>query len=204
MSATALAAALSQDQYLIRQKVIKILGNAFHVYDMAGKVVLYSKLKAFKLKEDIRLSAGEGETVPLMKIRARSIIDFGASYDVMDMTTGGEEGLKVGALRRKGLKSLLRDAWEILDAGDNVIGTIQEDSSFKAVVRRFVDYAAAFMPQSFHAEVGGQRVFEMKQNFNPCVKKMVLDFSVDPRHTLDRRLGMAAAVLLMAIEGRQG
>ena len=60
------------------------------------------------------------------------------------------------------------------------------------------------MPQSFHAEVGGQRVFEMKQNFNPCVKKMVLDFSVDPRHTLDRRLGMAAAVLLMAIEGRQG
>ena len=153
-------------------------------------------------------------------IRARSIIDFAAAYDVLDMTAGGGEGFspgqtleyaahpeggqKIGALRRKGLRSILRDAWEIMDPADRVIGTINEDSGLKAFVRRYVDLASAVMPQAFHAEVDGHRVFEMRQNFNPFVRKMTCDFSIDPQHTLDRRLGMAAAVLLMAVEGRQG
>lgn len=207
-AASSLAAALDQDQYVIRAKVFKIFGQAFHVYDAADKVVLYCKLKAFKLKEDITLFAGEDQQAPLMRIKARRAIDWSASYDVLDLTaaptSGGGEGVKVGALRRKGMKSLLRDAWEFLDPADNVIGTITEDSGVKALVRRFVDFAAALMPQAFHAEIDGRRVFEMQQNFNPFVKKMTCDFSHDPQHRLDRRLGMAAAVLLMAIEGRQG
>ena len=218
-NAPSLAAALSHDHFLIRQKVLKLFGQAFHVYDAGGNVVLYCKLKAFKLKEDISLFAGEGQQVPLMRIKGRSIIDFAAAYDVLDLTapTSGfssgqtleyaahpDGGAKIGALRRKGFSSLFRDAWEILDPGDRVIGTISEDSGLKAFVRRWVDAASMFMPQAFHAEVGGKRVFEMRQNFNPFVRKMTCDFSGDPSHTLDRRLGMAAAVLLMAVEGRQG
>lgn len=222
MSTHSLQQALAGDQFLVRQKVFKLLGEAFHVYDPAGNLLLYCKLKAFKLKEDIRLFASEAQEVPLLVIKARSILDFGAAYDVIDLTAGGgagggfqagqtlqyaanaEGGQKVGALRRKGLKSMFRDAWEILDAGDNVIGTIQEDSGIKALVRRFVDFAATVMPQAFHGEIGGQRAFEFRQNFNPFVKKLQCDFSMDPQKRMDRRLGMAAAILLAAIEGRQG
>ena len=220
MLSSPLTAALAHDEFTIRQKVFKLFGEAFHVYDAAGNVVLYSKLKAFKLKEDIRLFANENEGAPLMAIRARSMLDWGASYDVYDLTSSGAGGFtpgqtlqyaanadggeKVGALRRKGLTSMVRDAWQILDAGDNVIGTISEDSTIKALVRRFVDMAATFMPQAYHAEVGGQRVFEMRQNFNPFVKRMTCRFSPEAAGRLDRRLGMAAAVLLIAIEGRQG
>jgi hypothetical protein len=221
MTGTVLASALSHDQFLIRQKVFKLFGQAFHVYDPAGNVVLYCKLKAFKLREDVSLFANEGEPAPVMRIRARSIIDFAAAYDVLDMTAESGEaafqpgqtleyaahpegGHKVGALRRKGLRSILRDAWEIMDPADRVIGVINEDSGLKAFVRRYVDLASAVMPQAFHAEVDGRRVFEMRQNFNPIVRKMTCDFSMDPQHTLDRRLGIAAAVLLMAVEGRQG
>ena len=218
MSADSLKATLGHDRFTIRQKVFKLLGEAFHVYDPAGNLVLYCKLKAFKLKEDIRLFASEDQQVPVLAIKARRAIDFSAAYDVIDLTADGgsaaggvleyasnpDGGRKVGALRRKGMKSLLRDAWEILDAGDNVIGTISEDSGFKAFVRRFVDYAAAFMPQAFHGEVGGQRVFEFRQNFNPFVKKLECDFTMDTGRQVDRRLGVAAAVLLAAIEGRQG
>lgn len=210
MIAQSLADALSHDQFLIRQKVIKLFGGAFHVYDPAGNVVLYCKMKAFKLREDLSLFAGEDQQAPLMRIKARQIIDFGAAYDVFDLTAtsdsgaAGEGGAKVGALRRKGLKSMLRDSWEILDPADNLIGAITEDSAMKALVRRFVDLASAFMPQAYHAEVNGQRVLEMRQNFNPFVKKLTCDFSHDPQHQLDRRLGIAAAVLLLAVEGRQG
>ncbi|NIA15532.1 MAG: hypothetical protein GWP08_15830 [Nitrospiraceae bacterium] len=50
----------------------------------------------------------------LLCIQARSILDFSAAYDVVDSTTGE----KAGALKRKGLKSILRDAWIIMDADD--------------------------------------------------------------------------------------
>ena len=214
MSAHSLAAALGGDQYLVRAKVFKLFGAAFHVYDPAGQLLLYCKLKAFKLKEDIQLFASEEQQVPLMRIAARSVIDFSAAYDVYDLTaspsmgdaspldTNAPQGLKVGALRRKGFSSLLKDAWEILDERDRVIGTISEEGTIKALVRRFVDAASIFMPQKFIGEIGGRPVFEMKQNFNPFVRKLQCDFNAD-QGTIDRRLGMAAAILLMAIEGRQ-
>ena len=47
--------------------------------------------------------------VELLSIQARQIIDFSAAYDVYDGSTGS----KVGALKRKGMKSILRDECEI-------------------------------------------------------------------------------------------
>lgn len=41
------------------------------------------------------------------------------------------------------------------------------------------------------------------QNFNPFTLRYELDFSADVMGKLDRRLGIAMAVLLCAIEGRQ-
>src|SRR6478672_854048 len=71
-------------QYLLRKKVFKIFGAAFHIYDTAGNVVLYSKQKVLKLKEDIRVYTGPDMTAELLTIKARQVIDFGASYDVFD------------------------------------------------------------------------------------------------------------------------
>ena len=49
----------SYQNYLIRRKVFKLLGGAFHIYDPEGRLAFYSKMKAFKLKEDIRLYSDE-------------------------------------------------------------------------------------------------------------------------------------------------
>ena len=187
-------------QYIIRKKVFKLLGAAFHVYDTAGNVVMYSKQKAFKLREDIRLYTGEDMQTELLTIQARQIMDFGAAYDVVESRSRA----KVGALKRKGLKSMLRDEWVVMDAFDREIGLIQEDSTALALVRRFIDAAAMFLPQKFHVEIGGQPVATFQQNMNPFVRKLTVDFSLDPQGRLDRRLGLAAACLLSAIEGRQG
>ena len=187
-------------QYVIRKKVFKLLGAAFHVYDLNGNAVMYSKQKAFKLREDIRLYTGEDMTSELLTIQARQIIDFSAAYDVIDPRTRG----KVGALKRKGLKSMLRDEWVVLDAYDREVGLIQEDSTALALVRRFIEVVSMFLPQKYHASVGGQEVATYQQNMNPFVKKLTVDFSMDAQGTFDRRLGIAAGVLLAAIEGRQG
>ncbi len=185
-----------QRRYMIRKKFFKLFGGAFHIYDADGNVAFYSKMKAFKLKEDLRIFTSEEMNQEVLSIKARNILDISATYDVTDSATGQ----KVGALRRKGLKSILRDEWLILDAQDQEIGNIQEDSMLLALVRRLL---SNLVPQRFQGSVGGAPVLAFRQRFNPFIAKIDLDFSVDTGGKLDRRLGIAAAVLLCAIEGRQ-
>lgn len=186
------------NNYLIRRKVFKLFGGAFHVYDPAGQVVLFASMKAFKLKEDIRLYANEDRQAELLLIQARRVLDISAEYDVTDSQTGA----KVGVLKRKGLKSLVRDEWIVMDPMDQPIGTIREDSTVMALIRRFIPFAS-LIPQQYDGEIRGTPVCTFKQNVNPFVMKISLDFSADVNRLLDRRLGLAAAVLLCAIEGKQ-
>ncbi|GGH36932.1 hypothetical protein [Paenibacillus segetis] len=186
----------SYTQYLVRRKVLAVVGAKFHIYNANEELVMFSQLKAFKLKEDIRLYSDESMSQELLTISARNIIDFSATYDVKDALTGEH----VGSLRRKGMKSILKDEWIILNAGEVEIGRIKEDSTLFAMLRRFL---SNLIPQTYNVLMNGTTVSTFKQNFNPFVTKINVDFSSDPGQVLDRRLGLAASVLLCAIEGKQ-
>jgi len=99
------------------------------------------------------------------------------------------------------MKSIIKDEWIIMDAQDREIGLIQEDSMVLALMRRFL---TNLIPQKFLGVVNGKQVCLFKQNFNPFVVKINLDYSMDTNGLLDRRLGIAGAILLCAIEGKQG
>jgi len=190
-------AAFEHTRYLVRKQFLKLFGGKFRIYDESGSLVLFANMKAFKLREDIRLYTGEDMLNEVLTIKARHIIDFSAAYDVTDPAT--EE--KVGTLKRKGLKSIVRDEWIIMDSVENEIGYVREDSMLLAMIRRWL---TNLVPQKFHGEMRGMPVFRFSQHFNPFLLKVDLDFSEDTANLLDRRLGIAAAVLLCAIEGRQG
>ena len=183
------------NQYLLKRQVFALTGK-FRFYDPGGKLVLFSEQKMFKLREDIRVFSDEVKTQEVLMIKARQIIDFSAAYDVVDSAAMQ----KVGALRRKGLASMLRDEWEILDVNDTVIAKLIEDSMGLALVRRFL---SNLVPQNYDVLMGAERVADLKQNFNPFSYQLNLDFSMDPNQRLDRRLGIAAGILLAAVEGRQ-
>lgn len=186
----------SHTNYKVHKQTFKLVGGAFRIYDPMGSLALFADLKAFKLKEDIRLYTREDKAEEVLTIKARSIIDFSTTYDVVDSTTGQP----VGALRRKGLKSMIRDEWSILDTFGNEIGKITEDSMLMALLRRFL---TNLIPQKYHGEVRGMPVCAFSQNFNPFTLKLDVDFSMDQTGQFDRRLGLAAAVLFCAIEGRE-
>jgi uncharacterized protein YxjI len=194
---TYLADVYRHPSYLVRRKILKLLGADFHIYDPTGFIVLFSRMKAFKLREDIRLYTGEDMSRELLTIKARQILDFSAAYDVVDTPSQ----TKVGAVKRKGWSSLIRDEWILMDAHDNEIGRVIEDSTALALVRRLL---TNLVPQRYSVEVGGVIVAHFRQNFNPFVIKLNLDFTPDTADRLDRRLGLAAAILLCAIEGKQG
>ncbi len=187
--------AFSFNQYLLKRQVFAFTGK-FRFFDPSGRLVLFSEQKMFKLREDIRVYSDESKTQEVLMIKARQIIDFSAAFDVVDSATGQ----KVGALRRKGLASILRDEWEILDVNDNVIGKLVEDSMGLAMLRRFL---SGLIPQNYDILLGTNRVADLKQPFNPFAYQLDINFSMDVNKLLDRRLGIAAGILLAAIEGRQ-
>lgn len=188
-------ATYNHTEYIIRKKVFSIMGAKLHIFDSSEQLVLYSQMKAFKLKEDIALYTDESMQKELLRIKARNVVDFSATYDVHDT----ESGEHIGAFRRKGLKSILKDEWIILDRHDQEIGKIKEDSTAMALLRRFI----AIIPQKYNIEMDDTTIPAFKQNFNPFVTKIMADFSEDRKGKLDRRLGLAAGILLCAVEGKQ-
>lgn len=186
------------EQYTIRRKVLKIFGAAFHVYDEQGSVVGYCKQKAFKLKEDIRLYTDESMSEPLLTLAARSIIDFGATYDITM-----PDGTQIGSLRRKGLKStFLKDEWLIFDHEGNEIGMLKEKSLLMAFLRR--GDLSAFFPQryEFFKSNSEEPVAAVRQHFNLFVYRLGLSVLKDDQE-LDELLLLGATCLIAAIEGRQ-
>jgi hypothetical protein len=187
----------TQAHYTIRRKVLKLVGGAFTVFDAAGATVLYSEQKAFKLKEDIRLFDSPAMTEELVRIAARRALDISATYDVFD----SKDDVLLGSLQRRGMRSVLKDEWWILDASGTQVGTIVEDSMALALVRRLV---LNLIPQKYSVKLGDTEIAEFRQQINPFIFKIDLDFAKDPGHHLDRRVGLAAGILMAAIEGRQG
>ncbi len=184
-----------KQEYMIRRKVLTILGAKFHVFNANGEVIGFSKQKAFKLKEDIRIFADESMADERLLIQARQVIDFGAAYDVVD----SKEGTKVGALRRKGFTSLVRDSWEFLDSNDVPVGKISEDSLLLATIRRWL---INFLPQNYSILTGdGQSVGTFRQNWNPFVYKLHVEI-LPGQSPIDQRLMLAGGILLAAIEGK--
>ncbi len=182
--------------YLLKRQAIALTGK-FRFYDPLGNLVMFSEQKMFRWKEDIRVYADEAKAREVLSIKARQIMDFSAAYDVVDT----EMNQKVGALRRKGFRSLFRDEWEVLDENDNVKGLLFEDSMGLAMLRRLV--LGSWLPQNYDITFGTMRVADLKQNFNLFRYELNLDFSMDVSHMLDRRIGIAAGILLAAVEGKQ-
>ncbi|MHC4407544.1 MAG: hypothetical protein ACYS0E_01145 [Planctomycetota bacterium] len=186
---------IEDNRYVIRRKVLTVLGQKFHVYDGHGALLGFSKQKAFKLKEDIRFYSDETMTQEKLLIQARQVIDFAAAYDVVDSATGQ----KIGACRRKGWSSVMRDSWEILDVEDNPIAKVQEDSMLMATLRRFL---SNLIPQHYHInDLAGAEQADLRVRFNPFVYRMEVE--IQPNATVHRGLVLAAGILLAAIEGRQ-
>ncbi len=195
-SSTTTPAVFSYEKYLLKRQVLALTGK-IRIYSPTGDLVMFSQQKMFKLREDIRVFSDETKQRELLWIQARQILDFAAAYDVTDTSLG----VKVGTLRRKGFRSMVRDAWEILNINDILIGTISEDSMGKAMLRRLL--LGSLLPQGYDVLVGENKVADYKQRFSLFGYVMDLDFSSDKGQQLDRRLGLAAAILLGTIEGRQ-
>ena len=181
-------------QYLFRRKMFTMLGKAFQIYDEAGNLVLYSRQKPFKLREDFRVYSDESQAKELLIVKTPQILDISATYGVQDATTGEV----VGAIKRKGLKSIVMDEWIFISGEGREIGKLTEASLAAALLSRFVN----MIPQQYVIMANDRQVAEIKQHFNPFILRYTLTVTEDIP-SIDRRLLIAAGILLTGIERRQ-
>ncbi|MFZ2096024.1 MAG: hypothetical protein WAV05_05230 [Anaerolineales bacterium] len=188
--------AFQYDHYVLKKQVIALTGT-LRIYNSQDQLVLFSQQKIFKLKEDIRVYADEMKSRELLTIKSRQIIDFSAFYDVVD----SQYLTKLGGFRRKGLRSLVQDEWEVFDPQDNLIGVLKEDSIRNALLRRLL--LGTLIPQNYDLNIGVEKVADFSQRFQIFRYLLDINFQMDTGKILDHRLGIAAAILLAIIEGRQ-
>lgn len=188
--------AFQHTRYVLKRQVIALTGT-LRLYDPAGNLQLYSRQKLLRLREDIRAYSDESRSQELLYIQARHIIDFSAAYDVYDSTSGE----LAGTLRRRGLSSIARDEWQVLAPDQTMTGVLQEDSLTLALMHRVL--LGSLLPQNYDLLISGRRAADLRQRFNLLRYTLDIDFSMDSANLLDRRLGLAAGILLGIIEGRQ-
>jgi uncharacterized protein YxjI len=112
----------------------KILALASQIYvrDAHGALIGYVKQKLLKLKEDINVFTDESQTHVLFNIKADRIIDFSARYTFRDGA-----GNVLGSIKRQGMRSLWKANYEITDAADNHLMTINEENGWVKVIDAF-------------------------------------------------------------------
>jgi len=195
----------SHDRYLIDQ-LIRPIANLYRITPLAagetplGGPVAFVRQKKMAIKEDIRFFADESESQELFRLKARSILDTGGSrYDVTDVT-----GQAIGVLHHVLRKSLFRSTWEVSGANGAVV-TAQERSLPMAIARRVVDFVPygewVPIPYNFDLLQDERVIGHLNRKFQ-LRDSYVLDLTGDHEHKLDRRLGIALAIGLDALQNR--
>lgn len=101
------------------------LASQIYVRDANGNLLGYVKQKMFKLKEDINIFADEQQTQQLFNIKADRMIDWSANYSFTD-----NRGTYLGAIKRKGMRSIWKANYDITDAGGNPAMQIREENGW--------------------------------------------------------------------------
>jgi uncharacterized protein YxjI len=168
----------------------------------AGPPIAYVRQKKLAIKEDIRFYADENETQELFRVKARSMLDMGGSrYDIFV----DEE--RIGMIWHKFRESLLRSTWHIGGPDEQEVALARESSTAVGIARRaidFVPYVGEFVPIPYNFEIviDGDVVGNMNRRFLKVRDQYVLDLSGDRERRIDRRIAVALAVGLDALQNR--
>ena len=142
------------------------LATRISVVDAAGTPIFFIRQKMFRLREHIQVFRDSSENELLFEIRAKNVIDFSASYSFTAV-----DGSDWGSVRRKGIKSLWRAHYQIMN--DNQIDmTLSEENPWKKVLETvlgeipLIGLVAIYLlnPSYTIASPSGERILRITKN----------------------------------------
>jgi len=199
----------AHDTFILRQLIRPVINRYEFSLPGAdgapGEPFCFVEQRRFKFKEDIRFYADASKQQESMRIKALQAFDPRARYDVTDA-----DGSKVGAIQKVFGASLLRSTYALFDAAGEEVARVSERSLAVALFRRlaglipYVGDFADWLPIPYHfdfkrgnAVLGTheRRLFKLRDVYT-------IDMSGDPERTIDRRLVLALAVGMDALQAR--
>ncbi len=185
---------------------ILALAPQIKVTDASGESVCYVKQKLLKLKEAVTVFNDESKQSTLCEIKADRIIDWSACYHFFD-----QSGESFGAVRRKGMRSIWKAHYQVLDENDNHISTIEEENPMAKVADSFfgeIPLIGAFSGYLFHPKyllksVDGQPLLRLTKMPAFFEGKYVLDklIEFDP---VDELRALMAFLMMSLLERSRG
>jgi uncharacterized protein YxjI len=204
------------DVFLLRQR-IKLVINQYEFFlpveepatgpipEGLGERICFVEQKRFKFKEDIRFYVDDTKQQELLRILARQRFDPRATYDVTD-----EAGTKIGEIQKVFGRSLLRSTYRINDASGAELATVTEKNMWVALLRRavgfipYIENVADWLPIPYHfVFMRGDEIIGVNTRHLWKIRDVyTIDMRGDPQRTLDRRLVLAIAVGMDALQAR--
>ncbi|UOU98549.1 hypothetical protein MUU74_00940 [Chryseobacterium daecheongense] len=186
---------------------ITTLSGDFNITDRNGNYVAYVRQKMFKLKEDVIVFNDESKSKELFRIKANQWIDFNASYSLNDLVNNKN----FGRLARKGMRSLWKSTYNILDANDQPKFTVTEDSAWVKffdgvigeipIIGMFTGY---FLNPSYTVKgVDGKEYFKLKKMPSFFGRRFQLDRIIDIDDE-DESLVVLSLLMMVLLERARG
>ena len=181
------------------------LARKISVIDAAGNLSFYVKQKMFKLKESVTVFADVEQKRPLYELKADRVLDFSASYHFTDA-----RGNQIGTVRRKGMKSIWRARYDIVNGSGHAL-TIQEanpwakvgDSLFGEIpiVGMFSGYL--FHPEYLVARADGTPVMRLKKEPAFFQGKFKIEKLADVSEEEETRI-LLSLIMMVLLERQRG
>jgi|SRR3954447_7627021 uncharacterized protein YxjI len=197
------------DQFILRQR-IRLVVNQYEFSlptgeGQPGEPFCFVHQRRFKFKEDIRFYTDESKGTELMRIKARQRFDPRARYDVT-----AADGTKIGEIQKVFGASLLRSTYQLYNAAGEQVAIAREKSVAVALFRRLVGFVpyignyADWLPIPYHFEFvrGDDVIGHHSRQMWKLRDVYTISMQGDPGHTVDRRLILAIAVGMDALQAR--
>ena len=200
------------DRFTIRQRV-RMVGNRYEVRvagpdDEEGELAAFVQQKTFALKEDLRFFGDQEKATELFRLKAKKRFDPAARYFVTDA-----EGTAIGELAKAFKRSLARSTWRVYGpGGEQEFMWATERSLIRSVLRRLLSLAGlipivgeiiGLIPIRYHFDffADDRNVGSFERRFG-LRDRYILDLSADPERRIDRRVAIALAVAMDALQAR--
>ena len=200
----------AHDRFVLRQRIRPVVNQYEFSLPQAdgespGTAFCFVEQRRFTFKEDIRFYADDTKATEVMRLKARQRFDPRARYDVT-----GPGGERIGEIQKVFGRSLLRSSYALFDPAGAEVATATERSLPIALFRRgvgFVPYIGGFsdllpIPYHFVFQHDGRELGSHRRQLGKFRDVYTIDFTADPERTIDRRLVLAMAVGMDALQAR--
>ena len=182
---------------------IVTIGTRIKIKDAAGRQVAYVRKQKFKLKENVGVYSDEAQN-SLVRMKADRMMDFSARYAI-----SGPDGHPIGAVGRRGVKSLWSSAYVLDDAYGTEAGSIREENAWTKVLDGVMEslplgdaLGGLFFNPAYLAELYGRDVLRVQKQPSVLERfphRRLADFSDEEEDLL-----LAGIIMMVLLERDRG